>query len=78
MAATSTAKKPQESTANAPTAPAYAPARHNQSLWPIGTEDAVAHAKDKGEKHNKKAAQKSIKEKRAAKKAKKATSVRSG
>lgn len=32
---------------------------------------AVAHAKDKGEKHNKKAAQKSIKEKRAAKKAKK-------
>jgi hypothetical protein len=31
----------------------------------------VAHAKDKGEKHNKKASQKSIKEKRAAKKAKK-------
>ena len=31
----------------------------------------MAHAKDKGEKHNKKAAQKSIKEKRAAKKAKK-------
>jgi hypothetical protein len=42
---------------------------------------AVAHAKDKGEKHNKKAAQKSIKEKRAAKKAKKqstsASAVRS-
>ena len=34
----------------------------------------VAHAKDKGEKHNKKAAQKSIKEKRAAKKAKQAAS----
>jgi len=34
----------------------------------------VAHAKDKGEKHNKKAAQKSIKEKRAAKKAKQASS----
>jgi hypothetical protein len=32
---------------------------------------AVAHAKDKGEKHQKKAAQKSIKEKRANKKAKK-------
>ena len=31
----------------------------------------MAHAKDKGEKHNKKAAQKSIKEKRASKKAKK-------
>jgi hypothetical protein len=31
----------------------------------------VAHAKDKGEKHQKKAAQKSIKEKRANKKAKK-------
>jgi hypothetical protein len=31
----------------------------------------VAHAKDKGEKHVKKAAQKSIKEKRAQKKAKK-------
>jgi hypothetical protein len=31
----------------------------------------VAHAKDKGEKHAKKAAQKSIKEKRAAKRAKK-------
>jgi hypothetical protein len=31
----------------------------------------VAHAKDKGEKHMKKAAQKSIKEKRAAKRAKK-------
>jgi hypothetical protein len=41
------------------------------------SEDAVAHAKDKGEKHNKKAAQKSIKEKRAAKKAKKATSAKS-
>jgi hypothetical protein len=34
----------------------------------------VAHAKDKGEKHNKKTAQKSIKEKRAAKKAKKQSS----
>jgi hypothetical protein len=32
---------------------------------------AVAHAKDRGEKHQKKAAQKSIKEKRASKKAKK-------
>jgi hypothetical protein len=31
----------------------------------------MAHAKDKGEKHAKKTAQKSIKEKRAAKKAKK-------
>ncbi|HEX6332566.1 MAG TPA: hypothetical protein VF129_14970 [Actinomycetota bacterium] len=31
----------------------------------------MAHAKDKGEKHQKKTAQKSIKEKRAAKKAKK-------
>jgi len=31
----------------------------------------VAHAKDKGEKHVKKAAQKSVKEKRAAKRAKK-------
>jgi hypothetical protein len=30
----------------------------------------VVHAKDKGEKHNKKTAQKSIKEKRAVKKAK--------
>jgi hypothetical protein len=34
----------------------------------------VAHAKDKGEKQAKKAAQKSIKEKRAAKKAKKQSS----
>jgi hypothetical protein len=33
----------------------------------------VAHAKDKGEKQAKKTAQKSIKEKRAAKKAKKST-----
>ena len=33
----------------------------------------MAHAKDKGEKHLKKAAQKSIKEKRAVKKAKKET-----
>ncbi len=33
----------------------------------------MAHAKDKGEKHNKKTAQKSIKEKRAVKKAKKQT-----
>jgi hypothetical protein len=39
------------------------------------TEVAVAHAKDKGEKHTKKAAQKSIKEKRAQKKAKKQASV---
>jgi hypothetical protein len=31
----------------------------------------VAHAKDKGEKHVKKTAQKSVKEKRAAKRAKK-------
>lgn len=31
----------------------------------------MAHAKDKGEKHAKKAAQKSIKEKRATKKSKK-------
>lgn len=31
----------------------------------------MAHAKDRGEKHQKKAAQKSIKEKRASKKAKK-------
>jgi hypothetical protein len=37
----------------------------------------VAHAKDKGEKHSKKAAQKSIKEKRAAKKAKKTSSAKS-
>jgi hypothetical protein len=37
----------------------------------------VAHAKDKGEKHNKKTAQKSIKEKRAAKKAKKASASKS-
>lgn len=37
----------------------------------------MAHAKDKGEKQNKKAAQKSIKEKRAAKKAKKQTTSRS-
>lgn len=35
------------------------------------TEVPVAHAKDKGEKHSKKTAQKSIKEKRAQKKAKK-------
>lgn len=35
----------------------------------------MAHAKDKGEKHNKKTAQKSIKEKRAAKKAKKQSSL---
>ena len=34
-------------------------------------EVAVAHAKDKGEKHVKKAAQRSVKEKRAAKRAKK-------
>jgi hypothetical protein len=34
----------------------------------------VAHAKDKGEKHAKKTAQKSIKEKRAAKKAKQGSS----
>ena len=39
------------------------------------TEVAVAHAKDKGEKHAKKTAQKSIKEKRAQKKAKKQASV---
>ncbi len=37
----------------------------------------MAHAKDKGEKHQKKTAQKSIKEKRAAKKVKKQTSTRS-
>ena len=37
----------------------------------IRTGDSMAHAKDKGEKHAKKTAQKSIKEKRAAKKAKK-------
>ena len=36
---------------------------------------AVAHAKDKGERHNKKTAQKSIKEKRAQKKAKKQAAV---
>jgi hypothetical protein len=41
-------------------------------------EVAVAHAKDKGEKHSKKAAQKSIKEKRAAKKAKKASVPKTG
>ena len=35
----------------------------------------MAHAKDKGEKHLKKTAQKSIKEKRAAKKAKKAATT---
>jgi hypothetical protein len=35
----------------------------------------VAHAKDKGEKHAKKTAQKSIKEKRAAKKAKRQTTT---
>lgn len=35
----------------------------------------MAHAKDKGEKHNKKTAQKSIKEKRAQKKAKKQAST---
>jgi hypothetical protein len=35
----------------------------------------VAHAKDKGEKHNKKTAQKSIKEKRAAKKAKRGSTT---
>lgn len=35
----------------------------------------MAHAKDKGEKHSKKTAQKSIKEKRAAKKAKKQSSA---
>jgi hypothetical protein len=35
----------------------------------------VAHAKDKGEKHLKKTAQKSIKEKRAVKKAKKTAST---
>ena len=39
------------------------------------TEVPVAHAKDKGEKHNKKTAQKSIKEKRAQKKAKKQASA---
>jgi len=39
------------------------------------TEAPVAHAKDKGEKHMKKTAQKSIKEKRAQKKAKKQASV---
>ncbi|MGZ8592123.1 MAG: hypothetical protein ACXWXQ_06780 [Actinomycetota bacterium] len=37
----------------------------------------MAHAKDKGEKHAKKAAQKSIKEKRAAKKTKKQASAAS-
>jgi len=37
----------------------------------------MAHAKDKGEKQAKKTAQKSIKEKRAAKKAKKSTTSRS-
>ncbi len=34
----------------------------------------MAHAKDKGEKHSRKTAQKSIKEKRAAKRAKKEAS----
>jgi hypothetical protein len=38
-------------------------------------EVSVAHAKDKGEKHLKKTAQKSVKEKRAAKKAKKQAST---
>ena len=37
----------------------------------------MAKAKDKGEKHDKKTAQKSIKEKRAAKKAKKSSSPKS-
>jgi hypothetical protein len=39
---------------------------------------AVVHAKDKGEKHLKKTAQKSIKEKRAAKKAKKQVAAKTG
>jgi hypothetical protein len=38
-------------------------------------EASVAHGKDKGEKHVKKTAQKSIKEKRAEKKAKKQSSA---
>ena len=55
---------------------AYASAGHNGD--PNGTEVPVmAHAKDKGEKQAKKTAQKSIKEKRAAKKAKKSSTARS-
>ena len=49
--------------------------RHNE-VRAERTEVAVAHAKDKGEKHNKKTAQKSIKEKRAQKKAKKQAAPR--
>jgi hypothetical protein len=44
---------------------------------PTERRSTVAHAKDKGEKQAKKTAQKSIKEKRAAKKAKKSTTARS-
>jgi len=49
--------------------PAYSSAGHN---WVLAerTEVVMAHAKDKGDKQVKKTAQKSIKEKRAAKKAK--------
>jgi hypothetical protein len=54
--------------------PAYASRGHNWTPTDQNGGPEMAHAKDKGDKQVKKTAQKSIKEKRAAKKAKKQSS----